>query len=437
MRTVFLLVVILFSITVLTAQSTPKFTAAQRDAALSEIEAKFQELYVFPEMRSTIIKKIRDAKLAGRYEVEDPRIFADRVTTDLREVAHDEHLSLAVDSAAYAAAIAPPKSDAGEEAFRRRRAIRNDHGLTEMRILPGNIRYLRITHFEWVPDETGRAYDAAMKFLKDGDAWIIDLRGNGGGTSSAAQYLSSHFFDPGTATFISYAGSEPPERSFVLDHLPAGRLKGKPLYVLIDRNVGSAAEAVAYNLQQFKLAELIGSRTVGAANNNKLLPIAPNFILSISYGRPVHVLTKTNWEGVGVIPNIECPPTQALDLAQSIALKRLAASNASPEQLVEYQWYVTSAEARVKPVAVAVDQLKKWAGHFGQTNVGYGELTITLEGGDLWLVRPDRPAARLSPLTTDGLFAIEGNEQLRARFMGKTVQLLWWNDPQPRTFERN
>jgi C-terminal processing protease CtpA/Prc len=76
-------------------------------------------------------------------------------------------------------------------------------------------------------------------------------------------------------------------------------LKGKPLYVLIDGGVGSAAEAFAYDVQQFKLGELIGATTAGAANNNDLLPIAPAFILSISSGRPEHAVSKTTGRAWG------------------------------------------------------------------------------------------------------------------------------------------
>ncbi|MBL7537684.1 S41 family peptidase, partial [Escherichia coli] len=77
--------------------------------------------------------------------------------------------------------------------FWERRARRDNQGLGETRILPGNIRYLRITAFEWVQDQTGVAYDAAMRFLRDGDAIVIDLRGNGGGSHAAVRYLLSHF----------------------------------------------------------------------------------------------------------------------------------------------------------------------------------------------------------------------------------------------------
>jgi Peptidase family S41 len=415
------------------AQTSPP----TRTAALDTIEAKFNALYVFPDMRPKIIARLEEGRRSGRYNVDDPHVFADRITRDLRDVAHDEHLALSVDPAGYAAAVAPPESDSGEAAFTRRRALRDHHGVAELRVLPGNVRYVKITHFEWVPDETGAIYDDAMRFLKDGDAWIIDLRGNGGGTAAAPHYLLSHFLEPGTLDYTSLAGSAPPEQSRALDYVPAGRLRGKPLFVLIDGGVGSAAEAVAYDIQQFKLGELVGGTTVGAANNNKLLPIAPNFILSISYGRPVHALSGTNWEGVGVTPTVACPPAQALDVAQLLALTRLAAApGVTPEVKAEYAWARVAVEARLHPVTFTPTQLHALAGRYGTASVGYGEIDVAFRDGALWLIRPHRPEARLSPLTVDGVFAIEGSDLLRARIARTQLDLLWWDDPAPRVFIR-
>jgi len=422
------------------ADPSPQITrlsAEQRTRALAAIDAKFTELYVFPEMRSKIVDRLTRLQRSGRYNVDDAKIFADRITQDLKDVAHDEHLALSVDPAAYAAALAPPHGDDGEDAFRRRRASHRHHGIAELRVLPGNVRYMKISHFDWVPDETGAIYDDAMRFLKEGDAWIIDLRRNGGGTSAASHYLVSHFLAPGTHDFTSLAGDAPPEVSRALDHVPAGRVTGKPLYVLVDGGTGSAAEAVAYDLQQFKLAEIVGVKTAGAANNNKLIPIAPGFILSISYGRPVHVVSKSNWEGVGVQPSAPCAPAQALDLAEAMALRKLsAAPAATPEARVEYGWARVAVEARLHPVTFTAAQLQALAAHYGEPNVGFGELEVVFHDGSLWLDRPSRPTARLGPLTVDGVFGIEGNDLLRARLTGKMLELLWWDDPKPRVFAR-
>lgn len=143
--------------------NSKSLSAAERNAALQSIEDNFQKIYVLEEMRPLIVEHLKKNAETKRYDVSDPYLFAERITQDLKDVAKDEHLYLKFDPAAYAAAIAPPKSDAGDESFRRNRAIRSNHGLTEMRILPGNIRYLKIIRFEWVTDETGAIYDEAMR----------------------------------------------------------------------------------------------------------------------------------------------------------------------------------------------------------------------------------------------------------------------------------
>ena len=405
-------------------------SAADRDAALQAIMAAFEEQYVFPEMRPRIIARLKSAQRKGRYATDDPALFAESITADLREVSRDKHLSLVVDPVGYAAARAGDDADKNEQALWRRQALRSHHGLAELKILGGNVRYLKIAGFEWVDDETGPAYDDAMRFLKGGDAAIIDLRGNGGGTHAAVRYLVSHFMRGDVLEMTFLAGSAVPEQSRTLEYLPAGRLQNLPLYVLIDGGTASAAEAFAYDVQQFKLGELVGARTVGAANNNKFLPIAPNFILSVSFGRPLHAVSNANWEGVGVAPTVDAPSQQALLVADSLALKRLSEKpGVTAENLSDYAWAATAVEASLHPVVVTPEQLQGLAGRYRTTQVEFRD-------GALWLSRPDRPTLRLAPMTTDGLFAVDGSDRIRVRFTGQALELLRAGEPAPRLFPR-
>jgi hypothetical protein len=413
-----------------TLAASATFSSTDQDAALQSIIAAFEEQYVFPEMRPRIIAQLQSAQRQGRYATNDPVIFADRVTDDLRAVSRDKHLSLVVDPVGYAAAKAGDDSDENEQALWRRQALRSHHGLAQLKILGGNVRYLKINGFEWVEDETGRAYDDAMAFLKGGDAAIIDVRGNGGGTHAAVRYLVSHFMRGDTLEMSFLAGSATPEQSRTLEYLPAGRLQNVPLYVLIDGGTASAAEAFAYDVQQFKLGELIGARTVGAANNNKHVPIAPNFILSISYGRPLHPISNTNWEGVGVAPTVDAPPQQALEVAHSLALKRLSAGKGvTPENLDDYSWAAAAVEASLHPITLTSARLRSFAGR-------YTNAQVDIRDGSLWLSRPDRPTLRLLPMTADGLFGVDGIDRLRVRFTGQALELLRAGEPAPRVFPR-
>jgi hypothetical protein len=419
----------------LCAVAQERLSPQQRTAALLEITRQFQTGYVFPEMRPTLVARLAQQQKKGRYDTDDPVVFAERITEDLREVSHDRHLSLRVDPAAYAAQSAG-KADAAEGAYWRQMALRTNHGLIDQQILPGNIRYLRIDTFHWIDDETGLAYDAAMRFLKDADAVVIDLRNNGGGSHGAVRYLVSHFLAPQTLELSFLEGSAAPKQSWTLEHLPAGRLIGKPLYVLTNSQTASAAEAFTYDVQQFKLGELVGEKTAGAANNNSLLPIAPSFILSLSYGRPVHAVSGTNWEGAGIVPDTAVPSEQALAMAQRHALDRLdAAPKATPEQRAEYAWAKVGVEGQLHPARPDAPTLAALAGRYVKADPGSAPVDITLRDGALWMERAKRPAARLSPLAQD-VFAVEGFDVLRVRLTGPTLELLWRDEPAPRVFKR-
>jgi hypothetical protein len=414
-----------------TASPLAPDTARRVVAAIAD---ELRRSYVFPDKVPAIVRKLEQAHSGGRYAVTSPGALAERLTEDLQAASGDKHLGVFHDPARHAAvqrqAAAPAADREDADAYWRDMALREHHGLADMRVLAGNIRYLRITAFHWARDETGLAYDGAMRFIRGGDAAIIDLRGNGGGSHAAVRYLVSHFMDEARLLLTFLKGSEPPEQSRTLEHLPAGRLKGKPLYVLVDERVASAGEDFAYAVQQFKLGELVGATTAGAANNNRFVPVAPGFVFSVSEGRPVHPVSQTNWEGVGVKPDVAVAPGEALDVAQARALERLARTpGTTPARLAEYAWARAGVNARLHPVTVPQARLKALAGR-------YGAIAVTWRDGALWFQRPGRAARRLSPLDADGLFAVEDSERLRVRFTPRELQLHRRDEPEPQVHPR-
>lgn len=373
-----------------------------RRAALRSVRDLIAAHYVFDDLREPLAAAIDASEAAGRYAVEDPDQFASRVTEDLQRVSHDGHLYLRRDAARYAAMTSPPEDDnAALEALQRTRALQRNHGLVEMSVRPENIRYIRLTNFDWVADgSTARAYERAEAFLADGHAVILDLRGNGGGQSEAADAFSSRLLG------IGGPGGEP----------------RRPVFLLVDGDTGSAAEAVAYDAQVRGAAVLVGARTYGAANNVRHYPIAPDLILSLSYNRPVHPITGANWEGVGVTPDIVTKPGVALAAAELEALNRLAGPlpEASPAR-AGYDWRAAALRAELEPQVVDPGTLERFAGR-------YGAIEIRLEDGALKLYRPDRPrwpqGASLKPMAEAGLFSMEGTDEVRFRFVEGALQIL-------------
>jgi hypothetical protein len=376
-------------------------TARDHRAALGSIKALISAHYVFQDLRQPLVAALGAAEAQGRYDRVDPDQFAARVTEDFQKVTRDGHLYLRRDAARFAAMTAPADNGQALAALQRIRAIQRNHGLVEMTVRPGNIRYLKLTNFDWIADgSTAAAYDRAAAFLAGGDAVILDLRGNGGGQSEAADYF--------TANLLGIGKDE--------------AVKRRPVFVLVDGDTGSAAEAVAYDARVRKAAILVGSRTYGAANNVRHFPVAPDLILSLSHHRPVHPITGMNWEGTGIIPDVATDPALALERAELEALLGLSnhLSADSPAR-PGYEWRAAGLRARLAPPVTEEPTLEALAGR-------YGTIEIRYDAGVLKLYRAERPrwpqGARLLAMTPGGLFSMEGTDDLRFQFVAGGLQIL-------------
>lgn len=389
-----------------------------RARAVARIQAEIEAHYVFPERRGPAIARLAAAAAEGRYDTSSPALFAERVSEDLLAVTQDTHLYLAYDPSWFESAqAASARGDANAQIEVEAQIARyTNHGLSEMRILPGNIRYLRIEGFAWLEQETAPAYDSAMQFLRGGRAIILDLRGNTGGWIEASKYLLSHFLQADTLIATFHTSSGEALQYHAADYVPAGRIERTPVYILIDSRSRSAAEMVAYTFQQYRLGELIGARTAGAANVSDDFAVAPCFRLSVSTGRTVQPVSQTDWEGAGVAPTIESDPARALEVAQLRAIERLLPTTPDGVPRHQLEWARPALEAALNPVILDESALRAFVGD-------YGDVSIRFENGALWLHRPDRPPSRLLPMSRD-LFQAADNETLRVRITPRALEVL-------------
>ena len=86
----------------------------------------------------------------------------------------------------------------------------------------------------------------------------------------------------------------------------------------------SGAEEFTYNLKNLKPATIIGETTGGGAHPVSGHRIGDHFVIGVPYARAINPITKTNWEGTGVQPDVPVPAAEALKKAEDLAADKLA-----------------------------------------------------------------------------------------------------------------
>lgn len=342
-----------------TAQPRPDMTidAAMRKQAINEMATQLTEHYVFPDVAAKMIADLRAREKAGEYDaITEAQHFAATLGTQMKAVSKDLHIRVN-----YVPEKLPPevphagdeKPDPAQDARRLAFGRWMNFGLAKMEKFDGNIGYLELRSFS---DAKGGAKTVAafMSALADSDALIIDLRRNGGGSPQMVALISSYLFGAEKIHLNDlYWRARNKTDSFHTDPAVEGIRYGKdkPVYILTSKRTFSAAEEFAYNLKHLKRAIIVGETTGGGANPGGPRRTGEHFLTFIPSGRAINPVTKTNWEGTGVAPDIAVPADQALLTAQLMAMKPMVDAIAEPR-------FRDGAGRRMAELQAELDKLK-------------------------------------------------------------------------------
>jgi hypothetical protein len=304
--------------------------AATRQTVVAAVLALLKSDYVYPETAEKMVEAIRGHAAAGKYDaITSAKVLARRLTTDLRDICHDKHLRVR-----YSAEVLP--AETGHEqptrldlSKMRDEMARENFGFEKVERLDGNVGYLDLRGF--VPASVaGETAAAAMNFLAHTDALIIDLRQNGGGNPDMVALLCSYLFPPGDPVHLNDLYFRPENVThqwWTQPFVPGPRYVDKPVYVLTSKYTFSGAEECTYNLQCLKRATIVGETTGGGAHPGGFKRVHDHFGVWVPQGRAINPITKINWEGTGVKPDVAAPASQALLTAHLAALDKLVAKN--------------------------------------------------------------------------------------------------------------
>ena len=318
---IFLLIAVLFFNSNLSIAQDKALTKADKKQAIEKLCQLMNDFYVSPEVAKLTEEHLM-AQLKENYydQFENNETFAAALTTSVQSINKDKHMRIR----ANRPSVAPPNSPERmieERLHQINRSRSSNYGLNTVKIMEGNVGYLDLRGFAGL--EKGKAVaDSYMKLLSRTDAIIIDLSKNGGGSPNMVQYLCSFFFDQKLhLNSLYWRDGDETEEFWTLDNVGGAKMPDVPLFVITGSTTFSGAEEFSYNMQTQKRATLVGQTTGGGANPGGTRGINENLSVFIPTGKAINPITKTNWEGVGVIPEIKTTVEETLEKTHELAKK--------------------------------------------------------------------------------------------------------------------
>ncbi len=406
------------------AQQEPvkfSFDSKVKQQTVKKISNLLDENYIFPDLAKKMGTLIKQNLAAGSYDgIDDPMKFAEKLTADLQSVSNDKHIRVRFSPEDAKRLIEQEKngSDTDDEKHWNEMMKKENYGFKKVERLPGNIGYVDFRNFA-SPDYSKETVASVMKFLENTDAIIFDLRLNGGGDPAGVQLICSYLFTetPVHLNDLYYRPTDETKEYWTLRKIDGKRMPDVPVYVLTSKFTFSGAEEFSYNLKNLKRATIVGETTGGGAHPGGVRAINEGFAIFVPNGRAINPITKTNWEGVGVEPDVNIKSELALEQAQILALQKLTQKSKDEQQIRTNNWMVESLNALLNAPTIDEITLKSYAGI-------YDDRTITYEAGKLYYQRKGRQKYAMTPMTED-TFMFKDLDYFRLKFVKDALGVVY------------
>lgn len=291
------------------------------------LSEKLRAYYIFPDTAEKICAGLQTHLDNGDYnDLTEGEFLAYALTTHMQEICQDEHLWVKW----HAQSLPDAETLRTNEKWNENQQLHakvNNYGFYRVERMAGNIGYVDIRYFHR-PSWGGDIAVATMNFLTNMNAIIIDLRKCSGGYQGMISLISSYFLgrEPVHLCDVYWRDDNTTNHYWTLPYVPGHTLDDKPLYLLVSKETFSAGEGFAYDMQARKRAIIIGEKTDGGAHPGTSYRLDEHFEVFIPIGYLTHPITKQNWEGIGVTPDVQTKPEKALTVAYKMALELIIES---------------------------------------------------------------------------------------------------------------
>lgn len=322
------IVTVAFLLAISSLASCAEITQREKGRVVNELRREIRNNYVLIENLDAIDKSLDElTHSVAMKETSTHQGMAELLTGSLQQF--DKHFGVQWRDQELAGA-----KKSGEDWFTK--LGRKNSGFERIEILDGNIGYIDFWGFDNVNDESMARVKTVMAMVADTDAIIFDLRKNGGGSGDMVRLISSYLLN-GKVHLNSFywKPSNTTTEFWTLEDVDGERRPKVPVYVLTSTQTFSAAEEFAYNLKQLRRAKIVGEPTKGGANPWQFFDLGQGFRAAIPIAQAINPITKTNWEHIGVQPDVKATSADARDVAYRMALSELKESTQSPLQLEE------------------------------------------------------------------------------------------------------
>jgi hypothetical protein len=355
-------------------QGNNQFDENQKIIIIEKVLDLIKENYVFPNKYYQIESEIRKKLSNKEYEVyNDSQEFLNYLNITLQMAAEDRHLKISFNPEL----VKQIKADRNVEKKEKLQESPSytpellawikfeNYGLRKVEKMDGNIGYFKFDRFTDL-SLAKKSIVGAMNFLNNSSAIILDLRDNGGGDGEASNFIINYFLpDNIKIGEIKFIKEDKPKEVIVKKDKDVEKFSDDvPVYILVSNKTASAAEAVAYVLQKFKRAVIIGEQTSGKGNPGELFVVNEFLYMMVPTGSFRVEPTGTNWEGTGVRPDIKIYQSKALLKAMIEICTQLENRDPYEEHKQIYKWLLPAYEAQLNPGAPSIDFINTIVGNY-------------------------------------------------------------------------